>query len=41
MLTGKTLFAFALGAIVALAAAMHFFGPDAMSALGRVLHGGQ
>jgi hypothetical protein len=39
MFTSKTVFAFALGA-VALAAAMHLVGPDAMQALGRILHGG-
>jgi len=41
MFTGKTLFAFALGIVVALAGAVHFFGPDAMRALGQMIHGGQ
>jgi hypothetical protein len=41
MFTGKTVFAFALGVVVALAIAMHFVGPDVMRALGRALHGGQ
>jgi hypothetical protein len=40
MLTGKTLFAAAVGAVVALAGAIHFFAPDAMRALGRMIHGG-
>ena len=39
MFTGKSLFAFALGAIVALAIAMHYFGADSMRALGRIMHG--
>ena len=39
MFTSKTVFAFALG-VVALAAAMHFLGPDAIRALGRIVHGG-
>ena len=41
MFTGKTLFAFGAGVIVALAIATHFLAPDAMRALGRILHGGQ
>jgi hypothetical protein len=40
MITGKTLFAVAVGAIVALAIAMHYFGADSMRALGRMIHGG-
>jgi hypothetical protein len=40
MLTGKALFALALGVVVAAAAALHFFGSDFMRALGRALHGG-
>lgn len=41
MITGKTLFAFAAGVVVALAFAMHHLAPDAMRALGRLVHGGQ
>jgi hypothetical protein len=41
MFTGKSLFAFALGGVVALALAMHYFGADSMRALGRLIHGGQ
>ena len=41
MLTGKTVFAFGLGVVIALAGAIHFFAPDAMRALGRMIHGGQ
>ena len=41
MITGKTVFAFAAGVIVALAVAMHYLAPDAMRALGRIIHGGQ
>jgi hypothetical protein len=41
MLTGKTLFAFAIGVVAALAGAIHFFAPDAMRALGQMIHGGQ
>jgi hypothetical protein len=41
MITGKTLLAFAAGVVVAIAAALHFLGPDVMHALGRMLHGGQ
>jgi hypothetical protein len=41
MFTGKNLFAFGAGVVVAFAAAAHFFGHDAMRALGRLLHGGQ
>jgi hypothetical protein len=41
MFTGKTLFAFGAGVVIALAAAMHFFGADTMRALGRLIHGGQ
>jgi hypothetical protein len=41
MLTGKTLFAFALAGVAALAGAIHFLAPDAMRALGQMLHGGQ
>ena len=40
MITGKSLFAFAVGVIVALAIAMHYFGADSMRALGRMVHGG-
>jgi hypothetical protein len=40
MLTGKALFAFAAGVVVAAAIAMHYFGSDAMRALGRMIHGG-
>ena len=41
MFTGKTLFAFAVGLVVALAGVIHFFAPDAMRALGQLIHGGQ
>jgi hypothetical protein len=41
MLTGKSLLAFAIGVVAALAAVFHFVGPDIMRALGRALHGGQ
>jgi uncharacterized protein YjeT (DUF2065 family) len=41
MLTGKTLLAFAAGIVVVIAGLLHSFGPDAMRALGRILHGGQ
>ena len=40
MFTGKTLFAFAIGVVVAIAAILHFLGPDVMRALGRAIHGG-
>ena len=40
MFTAKTLFAFGAGAVVALAIAMHYLAPDAMRALGRIVHGG-
>ena len=41
MFTGKTLFALGAGAVVALAITMHYLAPDAMRALGRIVHGGQ
>jgi hypothetical protein len=41
MLTAKALFAAGVGIVIALAAVLHFLGPDAMHALGRILHGGQ
>ena len=37
MLTGKALFAIGIGIVVALAIAMHLYGPH----LGRLIHGGQ
>jgi hypothetical protein len=37
MFTGKTLFAIGIGVVIALALAMHFYGPH----LGRLLHGGR
>jgi hypothetical protein len=40
MFTGKALFAFALGVVVAIAAAFHYLAPDVMHAIGRALHGG-
>jgi uncharacterized membrane protein YecN with MAPEG domain len=41
MLTGKTLLAFAIGVVITIGAVLHYHGPDAMRALGRLLHGGQ
>jgi hypothetical protein len=41
MLTGKMLFALAIGGVAALAGAVHFLAPDAMRTLGQLLHGGQ
>jgi hypothetical protein len=41
MITGKTVFAFGLGIVVAIAGAIHFLAPDAMRALGQIIHGGQ
>ena len=41
MITGKTLFAFAIGVVLTIAAVIHYHGPDAMRTLGRLLHGGQ
>jgi hypothetical protein len=37
MLTGKTLLAIGIGIVVALAYAIHVYGPH----LGRLIHGGQ
>jgi hypothetical protein len=37
MITGRTLFIAGIVLVVALAAALHFYGPH----LGRILHGGQ
>jgi len=41
MFTGKALFAAGVGVVIAIAAALHFLGPDAMRALGQLIHGGQ
>jgi hypothetical protein len=41
MFTGKALFGIALGVVLTIAAVVHFVAPDAMRALGRLLHGGQ
>jgi hypothetical protein len=41
MMKGTLLLKVAVGLALGAAAAIHFLAPDAMRALGRMLHGGQ